>query len=57
MSEINPESTFSGKRKASHSELFTLGPFEKKDLPSEHQMAKTHVIFFLYNSSSSLLFM
>ena len=32
----------SRKRKALHSELFTLNLFVERDLPPEHKKAKTH---------------
>jgi hypothetical protein len=36
------ETSTTGKRKALHSELFTKDLFEEKDLPQEHNLAKTH---------------
>ena len=41
MSEIEPAGTL-GKRKGPRSELFIKGLFEEKDLPPEHENAKTH---------------
>ena len=41
--DITKLTTHLGKRKASHSELFTLGLFYGKiNLPPEHKDAKTH---------------
>ena len=39
---MSETATSLGKRREQHSELFTLGLFEKKDLPPEHKHVKTY---------------
>ena len=39
---MSETTTSLGKRKALRSELFTKDLFEEKDLPPEHEKAKTH---------------